>query len=613
MLRPILFIGLGGAGGKTLRAIKQQLHQDLTAKGYDAGIPTAWQFLHIDTPIVQDGATFPAPMLTAEEYYSVVKSGMTLRDIIKRVESLGPLAETQKMLAGWSTKASPIPIDRGAGQIRAIGRLALVADLRNTYDVIQKAISKMLSPVSIPELQGARSALGIEIEETTPQVFIISSLGGGTGSGMFIDIAELVKRATQEYWGDGAISLLYTPEVFRSLGWMSKYIPMNSLGAMNELIAAEGTRLSESTKLLYTKCGISLSRHDSETNFRSRSSVNFGSVSNILVGSESGEMNEIIFDFGTTFAKAIAQGEVSKFLFRVISTHNSQSRINSDEAGLATGWLGYADSSVSHWEKLLPLWSNQLLTDSIRNQMEQSKSNMQTWDHFWMGRRTRPLTESIPIDAETRRSMIAGWFIAPLFGMRKLENGRSGRTVKIWNSTLGVPGWSSFPDPLLPTHPADMSKPLWMLPQLLLSTGLALVEFGLTGDPTRIEGFRQLNHLGSEVSTRAARVRWGSNSSGYETWVGCGESTYLSDWIQSGVKPVNELQLSNSLIEVHGTPADRAQALYASIERIRENYFELWKEFEGKPWHQMPETWELRDDIDLALQDISNYVRGFYN
>jgi hypothetical protein len=61
MLRPILFIGLGGAGGKTLRAIKQQLHQDLTAKGYNAGIPIAWQFLHIDTPTVQDGATFTAP------------------------------------------------------------------------------------------------------------------------------------------------------------------------------------------------------------------------------------------------------------------------------------------------------------------------------------------------------------------------------------------------------------------------------------------------------------------------------------------------------------------------------------------------------------------------
>jgi len=90
MLRPILFIGLGGAGGKTLRAIKQQLLQDLIAKGYDAEILTAWQFLHIDTPTFQDGATFPAPMLSAQEYHSVTRPGITLRDIINKVEYLCP-------------------------------------------------------------------------------------------------------------------------------------------------------------------------------------------------------------------------------------------------------------------------------------------------------------------------------------------------------------------------------------------------------------------------------------------------------------------------------------------------------------------------------------------
>jgi hypothetical protein len=209
--------------------------------------------------------------------------------------------------------------------------------------------------------------------------------------------------------------------------------------------------------------------------------------------------------------------------------------------------------------------------------------------------------------------MIAGWFIAPLFGMRKLENGPSGRSVKIWNPTLGVPGWSSFPDPLLPTHPEDMSKPLWRLPQLLLSTGIALVEYGLTGDPTFIDGYRQLNYLGSEVNTATARrARWDRDLSARVSWKQVGVSTYLSDWIQTGVKPVDEFELSNSLAEVHGSQTGRAEALYKAVERIRENYSELWKEFEGKPWHEMPETWELRDDIDLALKDIGDYARNFY-
>ncbi len=600
MLRPILFIGLGGAGGKTLRAIKQQLHQDLTAKGYDAGIPAAWQFLHIDTPTVQDGATFTAPMLSAQEYHSVTRPGMTLQDIINIVENSCPPTEIQKILAGWSTEYVPIVINQGAAQIRAIGRLALVADLRKTFEVIQVAISRMLSPDAIPELDTVASTLGIQMEETTPQVFIISSLGGGSGSGMFTDVAELVKRATNDSWGSQAISLLYTPHVFRVL---EGAIPMNSLGAMNELIAGEGTGLSESTNLLYTKCGISLSRDDSKTNF--------GSRSNILVGSGSGEMDGFIFNFGTIFAEAIAQGTTSQFLLNLISTHNAQSRISSDDAELATGLLSFDDNSLPAPEKLFPLWTNPFLTDSMRKQIEQSKLNVQTWNHFWKSRRSRPLTESIPIDVETRRSMIAGWFIAPLFGMRQLERGPRGRSAKIWNPTLGVPGWSPFPDPLLPTHPADMSKQLWMLPQLLLSTGLALVNFGLTGDRTFIDSYRQLIRVGSEVSTRATRAHRVSNSGGYETWNQLGESTYLSDWIQSGAKPVNDLELSTSLAEVHGTPVDRAQALYTSMERIRENYAQFWKEYEDKPWHEMPETWELREEIDLALKDIGDYAKKF--
>jgi hypothetical protein len=29
------------------------------------------------------------------------------------------------------------------------------------------------------------------------------------------------------------------------------------------------------------------------------------------------------------------------------------------------------------------------------------------------------------------------------------------------------------------------------------------------------------------------------------------------------------------------------------------------KEFE---WHQLPDTWEIREEIDLALEDIYNFV-----
>jgi len=66
MISPFLFVGVGGSGQKTLRAIKAELHRTLMAKkeGKDFlgryGFPSAWQFLSVDTPYVQDGEAFDA-------------------------------------------------------------------------------------------------------------------------------------------------------------------------------------------------------------------------------------------------------------------------------------------------------------------------------------------------------------------------------------------------------------------------------------------------------------------------------------------------------------------------------------------------------------------------
>ncbi len=59
MLRPHLIIGLGGSGGKTIRAMKQAITRRIAGAGYEGGIPDAWQFLQIDT--TYDGVDFPAP------------------------------------------------------------------------------------------------------------------------------------------------------------------------------------------------------------------------------------------------------------------------------------------------------------------------------------------------------------------------------------------------------------------------------------------------------------------------------------------------------------------------------------------------------------------------
>ena len=81
MLRPFLLVGVGGSGGKTLRAVRQALILKLQQERWDQGWPEAWQFIHVDSPTAQDGLEFPAPLLERENYQSLVPSGVNYASI----------------------------------------------------------------------------------------------------------------------------------------------------------------------------------------------------------------------------------------------------------------------------------------------------------------------------------------------------------------------------------------------------------------------------------------------------------------------------------------------------------------------------------------------------
>ena len=108
MLRPLLIIGTGGSGGKTIRAMKQALSRRLESVRYEGGLPAAWQFLQIDT--TRDGIDFPAPMLPDDEFYGVVKSGDDFKSVLDRITSTGTLTEQQSMLTGWGIPKSAIKL-----------------------------------------------------------------------------------------------------------------------------------------------------------------------------------------------------------------------------------------------------------------------------------------------------------------------------------------------------------------------------------------------------------------------------------------------------------------------------------------------------------------------
>ena len=100
MFRPMLIIGVGGSGGKTLRSMKQAIERRLETARYQGGIPSCWQFLQIDT--TYDGQEFPPPMLDPyEEFKSVIADGDDYQNIKNKLVSRATRPEQQRMMAGW--------------------------------------------------------------------------------------------------------------------------------------------------------------------------------------------------------------------------------------------------------------------------------------------------------------------------------------------------------------------------------------------------------------------------------------------------------------------------------------------------------------------------------
>jgi Tubulin like len=1149
MLRPLLIIGVGGSGGKTIRSMIQSLERKFVSAGYDGPIPAAWQFLQIDT--TRDGQSFPAPMLDKDSFHQVVANGQDFAGMLRSITDTGDISEQQRMLSGWGVPHAAVTIAMGAGQTRAIGRQAGVADSKGMLGALQNSIAKMNAPMAFAELLTLSKALNLDDPIRTPQAMILASVAGGSGAGMFIDVAELLKRATDEKWAKSAISFLYTAEVFTSIGNSAKDTAKNSLGAFNEVMAGKWVGLSDRSEFLYQKLGLAPVADVGSLGFGAKGNILIGARNkagtDISIGADGAGMDEVFLTIGEAlagvltddvtsewlyqaafvnvtetksaidvsglapvsaenptlaaagigfgqlslgtdrvvdyvadsltklqvekllwpdltagllvngvtsqtliqekanqlwpnflidsgldekdsqdqiidalfptdwagevraFAKGVAKISVSekpaplanyaknvfaewdtestKFLktiqdkihanakawvpsiqshmkdhvanqltqdgfsvvlnlldrlknelieysyeqllregkqkadavflpnqteflkfvqenaagltgvglqngqflekvekelakslaFRVISHVNNlgasliqdlvrnfiepviksmsdaryeldkeqsasldadgkknpyfsfpkwgsgvvpdrykprtierilidtsdyestyeiyaqrdsggnppfhqsvtqallgkkmnpkdgdvneQSLISSSlpwttgvreaQDGMGTSvskvswsfktslqdlhernrkWLKHRDSAfgkfttmpirefleaegldmrirderadkfvsefqamlalsqplvllnenamryikgvgtgqsatgtltrssklpvafdsqigracttilagngenpadgdfmqkwfnpgsndtslfaVSTTQASLPAWAFASLTDPILNQVATSKNNSGTWMQFWEGRRARPLVESVPFSEEIRRSIVTGWFMASLFGLREISAHANGRTARVWNPTLETPGWSNFPDPLLDTHPEDANRGNWMLPAILTSAGIALSEFGKTGNPENIDAYKFLLYMGREVTTSIkGRDEWNLPGSGDQLPTGAlGMAEFLRDWVMKGTKPADRELLEMLSVRL-SAGLERGEAAKSVMTELREQYNQAWSELKGTHWSKMPETWELKDDIDRALEDIFNYVDGLH-
>ncbi len=223
MAKRVLAIGVGGSGKASLIILKERLEE---AYGE---VPDNVVLLSLDTDSLRDVDRFAGTRLNPAfddrnrlpEFQHVVSpGGMTMDTIFADIRT-GKTAPFMQWLEHEKLDRMLSPAERdirgGAQQRRPIGRTALFLRYANpVYQSITEAIGRMYGE---PEKEQPLTLRAEDIEKGKRLIFLIGSVAGGTGSGMLIDVANLVRHAinSNQNWQSVSVSaVIVLPDAFAS-------------------------------------------------------------------------------------------------------------------------------------------------------------------------------------------------------------------------------------------------------------------------------------------------------------------------------------------------------------------------------------------------------------
>jgi hypothetical protein len=181
---PTIFVGIGGLAAKTLQALRRRLMDRFG----DLRAVTALQLLLVETDaetlkVVTEGdsqtslendATVLLPLRQAADYRR--ESGKHLQWLSRR----------------WIYN---IPRSSQTQGLRPLGRLAFVDHCDRVKERIERAIQEAIDPQG---LAASARETGLPFHAAPPRIFVVSSISGGTGGGMVLDVAYLIRKALRD-------------------------------------------------------------------------------------------------------------------------------------------------------------------------------------------------------------------------------------------------------------------------------------------------------------------------------------------------------------------------------------------------------------------------------
>jgi hypothetical protein len=197
VLAPAVVIGLGGTGRAVLQRLRRTVADHL-------GPPEHWphlRLLYIDTDADAVRAALDAAALAPDE---------VLPARLQRVgHYLKQQADGRSLLGGWLAPSwlDRLPDRPAPDGSRGLGRLAFA----DHYRALAEKLEGDLAAVTRPDaLARAAAATGLGVRSDRPRVYVVTHVAGGTGGGLFLDVAYLARHLLRRL-GDP------TPDV---AGWL---------------------------------------------------------------------------------------------------------------------------------------------------------------------------------------------------------------------------------------------------------------------------------------------------------------------------------------------------------------------------------------------------------
>lgn len=220
-------IGLGGTGLDALRTFKKMVYERVKQDNFDKRdveqpVYGRIKFLEIDS----DGAHVYSPIqkldLSRGEFFSIGVS-----NIVAELEDKSAL-KSKPYLSWLNDRVTMETAKSGAGGIRQIGRYLLSKKAQELYLKLKDMIET--------SKRGLSGDYNINI-------YVMAGIGGGTGSGCFIDVCYIINQALDDLGCSGNANLLgffFLPDVNISnpnftKGLNEEVVKVNGYAALKEL------------------------------------------------------------------------------------------------------------------------------------------------------------------------------------------------------------------------------------------------------------------------------------------------------------------------------------------------------------------------------------------